>query len=192
MRTSTLGIRLTTKMLSTHETIAGDPACGARAGILPAYSDHDGATMVLRLLGLLAFCSVITACAGNGVGLDENGNPLGPGGGGPPVAFDPTFGNIQQNVFTPICTACHAGASAPQGLMLDAAHSYDMLRNVRSSEKPDLYRVSPGNANDSYLIRKLEGGADIVGAQMPLGRTPLSQSTINAIRVWIAQGAPHN
>ncbi|MEW6363580.1 MAG: hypothetical protein AB1714_02955 [Acidobacteriota bacterium] len=188
---STLFAMLTGKVLSTEETTGEDAPPMARSGMLPPSYGHGSASVAVRSLGLFAVCSVIIACAGSGVGLDENGNPPGPGGG-LPVAFDPTFANIQQQVFTPICTACHAGAGAPQGLMLDEAHSYDMLRNVPSAEKPDLYRVLPGDPNSSYLVRKLEGGPDIVGAQMPLGRTPLSQPTINAIRVWIAKGAPHN
>ncbi len=147
---------------------------------------------MLRFLAVLAVCCAMLACAGSGVGLDENGNPPGTGPGDLPVAFEPTFNNIQQNVFSPICTTCHAGPGAPQGLRLDAASSYDLLRNVRSSEKPDLYRVLPGSPNDSYLVRKLEGGPDIVGAQMPLNRAPLPQNVINAVRVWISLGAPDN
>lgn len=131
---------------------------------------------------------VVAGCAGNGNGLDENGNPIGTDGG-LPVAFEPTFANIQQNVFTPICAQCHIGASAPQGMMLDEANSYPMIVGVASAEKPDLLRIDPGNPDASYLIRKLEGGPDIAGAQMPRGRTPLPQDVINAIRVWAARGA---
>ena len=131
-------------------------------------------------------------CAGNGQGLDENGNPIGNGGGGLPVAFDPTFTNIQQNVFSAICVECHIGAFAPEGLRLDPQNAYNNLVSIRSSEQPDLFRVEPGNPDASYIIRKLEGGPDITGGQMPLDRTPLDQNTINAIRVWIAQGAPRN
>jgi hypothetical protein len=134
----------------------------------------------------------LPGCAGNGQGLDENGNPIGSDGGGLPVDFEPTFTNIQANVFSAICINCHVGASAPQGLQLDAGNSYNMLLGVPSTERPELFRVAPGNPDASYLIRKLEGGPDIVGAQMPLNLTPLSQNTINAIRIWIAQGAPRN
>lgn len=147
--------------------------------------------MSLRLL-LIALMVAAAGCAGNGNGLDENGNPIGSDGGGIPVAFDPTFTNIQNNVFTPICTACHFGANAPQGLSLDEANSYNLLVGIPSVEKPELPRVAPGNPDGSYIIHKLEGGPNITGGQMPLNRTPLSQSTINAIRVWISQGALHN
>lgn len=141
---------------------------------------------------LIGFILFLTNCAGNGQGLDENGNPIGSGGEEPPVAFDPTFTNIQNNVFTPICTACHIGTNAPQGLSLDESSSFGLLVGVRSIERPELFRVDPGNPDNSYLIRKLEGGPGIAGAQMPLNIPPLNQTTINAIRVWIARGALQN
>ena len=131
-------------------------------------------------------------CAGNGNGLDENGNPIGSDGGNLPVAFEPTFTNIQQNVFSAICVECHIGALAPLGLRLDAQNSYANLVSIRSVEQSNLFRVNPGNPDVSYIIRKLEGGPNISGGQMPLNRPSLQQNTINAIRVWIAQGAPNN
>lgn len=145
-------------------------------------------------IALLALVVSLSGCAGNGKGLDENGNPIGSGGGGGglPVAFDPTFTNIQTNVFNSICIQCHVGAAAPQGLRLDDQNSYNALVNVLSSERQDLFLVQPGSPDNSYLVRKLEGGPGIAGAQMPLNLTPLSQETINAIRVWISQGAQRN
>jgi hypothetical protein len=108
------------------------------------------------------------------------------------VAFEPTFGNIQQNVFTSICIECHIGSGAPEGLQLEAGQSYENLVGVRSVERPELFRVQPGDPDNSYLIRKLEGGPDIVGGQMPLNRPPLDQEVINSIRVWISRGAERN
>jgi hypothetical protein len=97
--------------------------------------------------------------------------------------------SIQDNVFTPICTQCHAGAGAPLGLRLDEASSYAMLVNAPSVEVPSLNRVTPGDPDNSYLIHKLEGRA-AVGAQMPLGQPALPAATIAVIRQWIANGAP--
>lgn len=146
-----------------------------------------------KLLILLAvIIGLLAGCAGNGNGLDENGNPIGSGGGGGNLAFDPTFTNIQKNVFTPICTQCHVGAGAPQGLRLSSDSAYTMLVGVQSAERPQYLRVQPGNPNDSYIIRKLEGGPDIAGAQMPYNLPPLSQETINSIRAWIQKGAPND
>lgn len=146
-------------------------------------------------IGAGKFCAVIVAaacagCAGNGDGLDQNGQPIGSDGstGG---AISADFESIQENVFTPICSKCHIGASAPEGLQLDAAHSYNLLVDVPSVEQPDLDRVKPGDPDDSYMVRKIEGLAGIDGGQMPLGEAPLPQATIDAIRQWITNGAPN-
>jgi hypothetical protein len=105
------------------------------------------------------------------------------------VPLSADFDAIQANVFTPICSVCHIGATAPEGLMLDAAHSYNLLVNVPSTEVPSILRVDPGDPTNSYIIQKLEGHA-AVGAQMPLGETPLPATTIAFIVQWITNGAP--
>jgi hypothetical protein len=139
---------------------------------------------------VLATLAGAVGCAGNGEGLDQNGEPITPGGSsGGPVTAD--FQSIQENVFTPICSKCHIGASAPEGLQLDAAHSYNLLVGVPSVEDPSLLRVDPGNPDQSYMVLKIEGAPGIVGAQMPFGETPLPQATIDAIRQWITNGAPN-
>jgi len=146
--------------------------------------DRYGSWAALLLLG----CT--TGCAGNGVGLDQNGQPISPGGGtGGPITAD--FQSIQDNVFTPICSQCHIGAGAPEGLQLDAAHSYNLLVGVPSAEQPNLLRVKPGDPDNSYMVHKIEGLSGITGGQMPLGETPLPQATIDAIRQWITNGAPN-
>jgi methionine-rich copper-binding protein CopC len=139
------------------------------------------------MVALLA--AAATGCSGNGNGLDANGNPVAPGsGGGSPLTAN--FQSIQDNVFTPICTKCHIGAGAPEGLQLDAAHSYALLVNVPSAEQAAVMRVAPGNPANSYLIRKLQATAGISGGQMPLGGPYLPQSTIDVIAQWITAGAP--
>lgn len=137
-------------------------------------------------LWALCMCCALGACAGNGDGLDENGRPVGEEDGG--GALQPTFQSIQANVFTPVCTGCHAGAGAPLGLRLDAGSSYALLVNAPSAEVPSLQRVQPGNPDASYLIQKLEGTAT-VGSRMPLNGPPLPASTIAVIRQWITDGA---
>jgi methionine-rich copper-binding protein CopC len=133
---------------------------------------------------------LVGGCAGNGADLDANGQPLEPGApGSGPLTAD--FDSIQANVFTLICTVCHAGADAPHGLRLDAADSYGLLVGVPSVEVTSLLRVEAGDPDDSYLIQKLEGHA-AVGARMPLGGPYLSNDVIALIRQWITAGAPHS
>jgi hypothetical protein len=143
------------------------------------------------LVGWLGASSLLSACSGSGVGLDSNGQPLSganSGNAGAPVPLSADFDAIQANVFTPICSVCHVGATAPQGLMLDAAHSYSLLVGIPSTEVPSVLRVKPGDAANSYLVQKLEGHA-AVGGQMPLGQTPLPATTIAFIVQWITDGA---
>ncbi|WP_299697276.1 c-type cytochrome domain-containing protein [Hydrocarboniphaga sp.] len=144
-----------------------------------------------RLL-LSSLCLALGACAGNGDDLDQNGRPISEGGT-PDGELTASFQSIQDNVFTPICTQCHAGASAPQGLDLQQGSSYDMIVNVVSQEQPTLARIAPGDPDASYLIQKIAGAAGISGARMPYG-CPTSQpcldaATIDVIRQWVSNGA---
>jgi hypothetical protein len=134
---------------------------------------------------LLVLLTLVSCTAGNGEGLDQNGNPLT---GDTSAASD--FQEIQDTIFTPICTNCHLGANAPQGLHLDAANSYALLVNVASKEVPGLMRVNPGNPDASYIVQKIEGTA-AQGARMPFGGPYLTQDRIDLVRRWIAAGAPN-
>ncbi len=139
--------------------------------------------------GALALGALLAGCAGDGKGLDANGRPPGESGAGLPPATGATFKAVQDNVLTPFCTGCHAGAAAPLGLRLDAGNSYALLVNVPSVEVGSLRRVLPGDPGNSYLVQKIEGRAS-VGARMPLGGAALSQANIDLVRAWVAAGAP--
>lgn len=136
----------------------------------------------------LLMAALLSACGGNGEGLDGNGRPLEPGGNTGGTALSANFASIQQHVFTPVCSVCHAGGAAPQGLRLDATNSHAMLVGVPSTEVPGLLRVAPGEPDRSYLIQKLEGHA-AVGARMPLGGPYLDADTMAVLRRWITEGA---
>jgi hypothetical protein len=140
---------------------------------------------------LLASLFAISGCAGNGQGLDQNGQPITAGETAGSGVVTPDLASIEANVFTPICSKCHIGAGAPEGLQLDAAHAYDALVGVQSAEEPNFQRVNPGNPDSSYMVLKIEGAPGIEGGQMPLGEKPLPQPTIDAIRQWITNGAPN-
>ena len=129
---------------------------------------------------------LVAGCTpGSGKGLDANGRPIGEA---PDPGDEPTLANIQARIFTPICTACHIGAGAPQGLRLDEANAFNDLVNVSAQEVGGLLRVDPFNPEDSYLVQKIEGTAS-VGAQMPFGGPPLPDEDIVLIRDWIFDGA---
>ncbi len=140
-----------------------------------------------REWGQAVAISLLCGCAGNGAGLDQSGRPV-TGGGGTNGPLTADYASIQSHVFTPICTACHAGGGAPQGLRLDATNAYASLVGVPSNEVPGVLRVKPGNPGNSYIIQKIEGHA-AVGARMPFGGPYLDQATIDTIRQWITDGA---
>ena len=138
-------------------------------------SARDKSTTALCLLAVAA----LAGCAGNGKGLDASGNPVSGGGGSTPLTA--TLQSIQANVFTPICTKCHIGGGAPEGLQRDAAHSYSLLVGVASAEQPSVMRVAPGDPDSSYIIRKLEN------ANLP--RSRLSHRTRACMNSTCAKGS---
>jgi len=134
----------------------------------------------------------------NGVVLDGDGD--GQAGGDFVSTFvvagiQPTLQSIQDLVFTPTCSVsgCHTGPTGPdlpEGQDLTSAEaSFASIVGVPSVEDPSLFRVNPGDADASYLVRKIEGTAEF-GERMPRGGPPLPDATIAAIRAWIDAGAP--
>ena len=109
-----------------------------------------------------------------------------PGGG---VPF--TFSQIQINIFTPVCAkaGCHDAATAQNGLVLAAGQSYGLLVN-HTSLGSALPRVTPGDPERSYLIKKLRGDPDISDDRMPQDGPPyLTPEQIAGIAGWIREGA---
>lgn len=112
-----------------------------------------------------------------------------------PVAVDTnltaTFSSIQENILTPKCV--NAGCHPPAGPMsLREGVAYENLVNKPSAY--DMPRVDPGNPDNSALYLKLIGDARVGGAafRMPLGRDPLSDEEITAVRDWIQRGAKND
>ncbi|MBI1853363.1 MAG: hypothetical protein HYR85_23740 [Planctomycetes bacterium] len=143
---------------------------------------------VRRFAAAAAFGLVLLAAgcpAGNGKYIATTG------GGGTPQPLQPIFSSLQSNIFTPRCalSGCHGGGGT-LGLSLDPDVSYSNLVNKPSVERPDLKRVNPGSPDTSYMVKKIEGATDIVGARMPLNGPPfLTSAQIAAIRQWIQNGA---
>jgi hypothetical protein len=104
-----------------------------------------------------------------------------------------TLTQLQNQIFTPICSVCHSGPTSnvlPSGMDLTAGNSHASLVNVASLEVA-LDRVEPGDPDNSYLIHKLEG-TQAFGDRMPQGGPFLDPPTIDMVRQWIADGAPDN
>jgi hypothetical protein len=120
---------------------------------------------------------------------------------GPTPALKPTFSSIQAEIFESTdnsgrvaCTNCHApGRPAAFIMDLSTSSAYASLVNRAAVTKPGAIRVIPGDPDNSYLVHKLEGRADIVGERMPRTFGPfLTEGQLLVIRTWIKNGALNN
>jgi hypothetical protein len=113
----------------------------------------------------------------------------------PPSPPSVTLTQLQSTIFTPICSGCHTGggSSLPSSMNLSsAAATYAAIVGVASTQQPSLQRVTAGNPDNSYLVRKIEGTPGISGSRMPLGGAPLDPTLIANVRAWITAGAQNN
>ncbi len=139
-------------------------------------------------LGLLAFA----------IGCDEKLSDIA----GPSPGLLPTYSSISANIFTSTdssgraaCTQCHTnqGRTPAANLNLLPDFGYAQLVGAASIQKPGAVRVIPGDADNSYMVHKLEGRSDIVGQRMPRTAGPfLTEGQMLIIRRWINQGAQNN
>lgn len=148
--------------------------------------------MRIHVLVAVAFVSVA------GVACDENLSSLV----GPTPNLQPTFASIQAEIFErtdsagrTACTTCHSntGRTPSGGMNLNHDVAYAQIVNAPTRSPVGKTRVIPGDPDNSYLIHKLEGSADISGKRMPNNGPPyLTDGQILVIRRWIAIGAPNN
>lgn len=152
----------------------------------------------MRVLAVLLSLWFLQGCkAGDGSGLDQNGQPIDPSAPPPDTTppanndgIQPNLTSIQDEVLTPICTQCHIGSGAPLGLRMDdLATSIANLIDVDSATNPLFKRVNPNLPDESFFYLKIVGDPQ-AGNQMPLGQTPLSSEVQGVIRTWIENGAP--
>jgi hypothetical protein len=127
----------------------------------------------LLLAGSAALLTLM-GCSGGGSGMSMGSMPTTP----PAMTLTADFDSIQANIFTPICAGCHSGPNPAANLSLDAAHSYNDLVNVPSTEEPTLDRVKPGDPTDSFLVIHLQKDGDGAPA-----------SDIPFVIQWIMEGA---
>jgi len=150
-------------------------------------------------IALLAISCVLTACAGSGGG----------GGGGtprptckPPAQPTVSFANNIQPIFNRSCAlaGCHVGPVPTGPVDLSVGQAYGQTVNVKSAQQPNLKRFLPGKPDQSYRIRKIEGGPNIAGVLMPQGcpgaplngARCLSADDMAAIRQWVTECALNN
>jgi hypothetical protein len=143
-------------------------------------------------------CAAWTLVVLTSAGCDEKLSSIT----GPTPDLAPTFSSIQRTIFNVTdssgrlaCTGCHSdqGRNASGQLVLLEGRAYDALIGRASTGRPGATRVIPGDPDNSYLVRKLEGASSINGDRMPRGSGPfLTQGQMLVIRRWISEGAPNN
>ena len=102
-----------------------------------------------------------------------------------------TFSSIQRELFNPSCVDHHGERSTDAELDLTEGESFANLVNVMSVQV-GLDLVEPNDAENSYLIHKLDGRAGIVGARMPQGGSFITEDALDVIKAWINAGAQNN
>jgi hypothetical protein len=138
-------------------------------------------------LGLCA-CTLLPACCPDAQPRREAGSAAD---GARDGVVGARLSSLQTNLFDKHCvTDCHSGAGAAAGLSLSRGQSYGALVNQRSQQLSTQIRVVPGDPAASYLVKKLSGGAGIVGDVMPKLAPPLPASDVDAVRGWVTRGAP--
>ena len=146
--------------------------------------------VIISLIVLLSGCE-----SGSGEDLNEQGRPfeevivvIDEENDTADEGIQPTLISLQEHVFTPICSTCHGGANPAAGQNLSSIeNTIANLINVDSSN-PAFKRVLPDSALNSYLYLKVTGDSQ-AGSRMPLGQPSLPEEAINAIKLWIEQGA---
>ena len=152
---------------------------GVQARLAAGYAELDSnglqRTLPPLIQGQCAFCA--SNCTGSALDIATVANSA-PNAAAVKTLLTATLWP-PPNDFT--CMGCHGGQA---GITLSAGTDWanDLIGQPSSGA---LLLVNPGNANDSYLIRKLEGGPGITGLQMPRNRTPMTAAQINQVRAWI-------
>lgn len=81
---------------------------------------------------------------------------------------------------------CHQGPSPAAGLDLSSDRFPATVIDVPSREVPGRLLVDASKPQASYLLAKVRGAEDIVGARMPIGGPPLEPEEIRALERWMA------
>jgi hypothetical protein len=127
----------------------------------------------------------LAACAG-----DETKDTDTDGGGA-------TFTAVYDTVLNPTDTqkpscelaGCHAAPSS-NGMELDGRdNAYASLVDVDSEFATGEVLVIPGDADNSYLVKKLEGASGITGDPMPPPFGGIDPADVQLVRDWIDAGA---
>ena len=109
-----------------------------------------------------------------------------------------TYHEIQDYIFDKSCanSACHAAPANAGNLNLTYGLSYqDLVGRVPqnpAAAAAGMKLIDPGNPENSFLLTKLMDPTPEQGVRMPFNAGTLHSGKIEAIRTWIAAGAPQS
>ncbi|MGZ3417683.1 MAG: hypothetical protein ACXWUG_01550 [Polyangiales bacterium] len=142
----------------------------------------------MRVLAVIAVCAV--GCGGSTAPQtdDDAGFSLPPDDASLP---DTPAGQVAARLLR--CagqeSGCHAGGAGGMTLGDGPVHDFAQIVNVRSTERPDLFRVEPGAPDRSWLYLKVSNATDAgVETAMPFG-TNGDPAFAAQVRAWILAGA---
>jgi hypothetical protein len=137
----------------------------------------------LKLVGIATIPPDTAVVGGDPVLVELEGSVA------PSIPAVPSLTDEIQPIFTSSCALvnCHVGDGGA-GLNLEAGLSFAELISVASSQIEGV-RVSPGQPEASYLFEKITSVEPRFGERMPIGNV-LDELDVEAIRQWIAGGAP--
>ena len=153
---------------------------------VPDWTDFQGVLEVIPSQGQVA-ATVLRLSSGNNMASLPVA-PTTPSASGELTA---RLSSIQSMIFNDSFIRHHGAQDTEAGLDLTVGNAFANLVNVRSVQG-DLHLVTPGDAENSYLIHKLDGRAGIVGDRMPRFGPSLTTEQIDFIRQWINNGAQNN
>jgi hypothetical protein len=152
-----------------------------------------------------AFIAVVGACS------SEEDAKVCAGEYTPPASFDPntpqvTFSRDVFPLFKTCATTtnCHGTANNENHVFIspnDPRATVPGLVNVPSKKLPSMVYVKPGDPNESFLMKKLDGShcaldrkcvGGTCGDQMPNKETQFPVNERDTVRRWIAQGAKND
>ena len=114
----------------------------------------------------MALVTALTAgCAGSGGGKSGKPKPACK----PPATTTVCFSSNIQPIFNKSCALSSCHVPAAQFPDLSQGDSYHAIVGVKSRQQARLQLIDPGDPNDSYIVRKINGDPSISGVLMPQG-----------------------
>lgn len=101
-----------------------------------------------------------------------------------------TYARVWNEVLLPSCafSSCHGAAQGTGGLKLTEEGSVEAMVNQPSTGLSSETLVVPGDADNSYLIKKLRGESGLAGDPMP-PPAGLDAERLALVEAWIHAGA---